>query len=44
MHGLRARIAAKLLELSAGVWLNHYLEPRFDFPRAVPSGPFLHQP
>jgi transposase len=25
MHGLRARIAAKLLALAAGVWLNHYL-------------------
>jgi hypothetical protein len=25
LHGLRARIAAKLLTLAAGVWLNHYL-------------------
>jgi hypothetical protein len=25
LHGLRARIAAKLLALAAGVWLNHYL-------------------
>jgi transposase len=25
MHGIRARIAAKLLALAAGVWLNHYL-------------------
>jgi hypothetical protein len=25
LHGLRARIATKLLALSAGVWLNHYL-------------------
>ena len=24
LHGLRARIAAKLLALAAGVWLNHY--------------------
>jgi hypothetical protein len=26
LHGLRARIATKLLALSAGVWLNHYLD------------------
>jgi hypothetical protein len=26
LHGLRARIAAKLLALAAGVWLNHYLD------------------
>ena len=26
LHGLRARIATKLLTLAAGVWLNHYLE------------------
>ena len=26
MHGIRARIAAKLLALAAGVWLNHYLQ------------------
>jgi hypothetical protein len=26
LHGLRARIATKLLALAAGVWLNHYLE------------------
>lgn len=25
LHGLRARIATKLLALAAGVWLNHYL-------------------
>jgi hypothetical protein len=25
LHGIRARIAAKLLALAAGVWLNHYL-------------------
>ena len=25
MHGIRARVAAKLLALAAGVWLNHYL-------------------
>jgi Transposase DDE domain len=25
LHGLRARIATKLLTLAAGVWLNHYL-------------------
>jgi hypothetical protein len=25
LHGLRARIAAKLPALAAGVWLNHYL-------------------
>ena len=25
LHGLRARIAAKLLALAAGVWLDHYL-------------------
>lgn len=25
LHGLRARIASKLLALAAGVWLNHYL-------------------
>lgn len=25
LHGLRTRIAAKLLALAAGVWLNHYL-------------------
>ncbi len=25
LHGLRARIAAKLLALAAAVWLNHYL-------------------
>jgi hypothetical protein len=25
LHGLRARIATKLFALSAGVWLNHYL-------------------
>ncbi len=25
LHGLRARITAKLLALAAGVWLNHYL-------------------
>lgn len=25
LHGLRARIAAKLLALAASVWLNHYL-------------------
>jgi transposase len=25
LHGIRARIAAKLLTLAAGVWLNHYL-------------------
>lgn len=25
LHGLRARILAKLLALAAGVWLNHYL-------------------
>jgi hypothetical protein len=24
LHGLRARIATKLLALAAGVWLNHY--------------------
>ena len=24
-HGLRARIATKLLALAAGVWLNHYI-------------------
>jgi len=28
LHGLRARIAAKLLALAAGVWLNHYLGNR----------------
>jgi Transposase DDE domain len=26
LHGLRARIATKLLALAAGVWLNHYLD------------------
>jgi hypothetical protein len=26
LHGLRARIATKLLVLAAGVWLNHYLD------------------
>src|SRR5215207_1501751 len=26
LHGLRTRIATKLLALSAGVWLNHYLD------------------
>jgi len=26
LHGLRARVAAKLLALAAGVWLNHYLD------------------
>jgi hypothetical protein len=26
LHGLRARIAAKLLALAAGVWLNHYID------------------
>ena len=26
LHGLRARIANKLLALAAGVWLNHYLD------------------
>jgi hypothetical protein len=26
LHGLRARIATKLLALAAGVWLNHYLQ------------------
>ena len=26
LHGLRARIATKLLTLAAGVWLNHYLD------------------
>lgn len=25
LHGLRARIATKLLALAAGIWLNHYL-------------------
>jgi hypothetical protein len=25
LHGLRARIATKLLAFSAGIWLNHYL-------------------
>jgi hypothetical protein len=25
LHGIRARIATKLLALAAGVWLNHYL-------------------
>jgi hypothetical protein len=25
LHGLRNRIATKLLALAAGVWLNHYL-------------------
>ncbi|MGA8333245.1 MAG: transposase [Solirubrobacteraceae bacterium] len=25
LHGLRARIASKLLALAAGVWLNHQL-------------------
>jgi hypothetical protein len=25
LHGLRTRIATKLLALAAGVWLNHYL-------------------
>ncbi|MEA2248077.1 MAG: hypothetical protein QOH46_2606, partial [Solirubrobacteraceae bacterium] len=25
LHGLRARIATKLLALAAGVWLNHSL-------------------
>jgi transposase len=25
LHGIRARIAAKLLALAAGVWMNHYL-------------------
>jgi Transposase DDE domain len=28
LHGLRTRIAAKLLALAAGVWLNHYLGER----------------
>lgn len=28
LHGLRARIAAKLLALAASVWLNHYLGDR----------------
>ena len=28
LHGLRARIAAKLLALAASVWLNHYLGER----------------
>jgi hypothetical protein len=32
LHGLRARIATKLLALAAGVWLNHYLgEPTRAF-------------
>jgi hypothetical protein len=32
LHGLRARIATKLLALAAGVWLNHYLdEPTRSF-------------
>ena len=26
LHGIRARIATKLLTLAAGVWLNHYLQ------------------
>ena len=26
LHGLRTRIATKLLALAAGVWLNHYLD------------------
>ena len=26
LHGLRARIATRLLALAAGVWLNHYLD------------------
>jgi Transposase DDE domain len=26
LHGLRVRIATKLLTLAAGVWLNHYLD------------------
>ena len=26
LHGLRARIATKLLALAAGIWLNHYLD------------------
>jgi hypothetical protein len=26
LHGLRARVAAKLVALAAGVWLNHYLD------------------
>ncbi len=25
LHGIRARIATKLLALAASVWLNHYL-------------------
>ena len=28
LHGLRARIAAKLLALAASVWLNHFLGDR----------------
>jgi hypothetical protein len=28
LHGLRTRIAAKLLALAASVWLNHYLGDR----------------
>lgn len=32
LHGLRARIATKLLALAAGVWLNHYTgQPRRAF-------------
>jgi hypothetical protein len=27
LHGLRARIASQLLASSAGIWLNHYLDP-----------------